>query len=98
MVTSPTETETLAYRINLHRRDDRNKVDTKLSIKKAFVMRHNFIFIEILKNFYLIFTTIEQNIKHILINESEDDQILKQFYLEEFRRSEKIPKDLVFLK
>ena len=98
MITSPTDTETLASRINLQRWDVHNKVDTKLSIKMAFVMRHDFIFIEILKNFYLIFTTIEQNIKHILTNESEDDHFLKQFYLYKFRRSEKIAKNLFFLK
>lgn len=102
MIPSPTDTEALANRINLHTRDAHNKVDTRLSIKMAFVMRHDFIYIDILKNFYLIFTTIEQNIDHILTYECDDAQflkarqILKQFYMNEFRRSEKIAKDLAF--
>lgn len=102
MIPSPTDTEALANRINLHTRDAHNKVDTRLSIKMAFVMRHDFIYIDILKNFYLIFNTIEQNIDHILTYESNDDrllksrQILKQFYIDEFRRSDNISKDLAF--
>ncbi|CAL9737704.1 heme-binding protein Hmx1p [Monosporozyma servazzii] len=103
MIPSPTDTEALANRINLHTRDAHNKIDTKLSIKMAFVMRHDFIYIDILKTFYLIFQTIESNIDSILI--SNDDlqsqrtrDILNQFFVNEFRRTDKIYQDLSFFK
>lgn len=103
MIPSPTDTEALANRINLHTRDAHNKIDTRLSIKMAFVMRHDFIYIDILKTFYLIFQTIESNIDSILI--SNDDlqsqrtrDILNQFFVNEFRRTDKINQDLSFFK
>lgn len=103
MIPSPTDTEALANRINLHTRDAHNKVDTRLSIKMAFVMRHDFIYIDILKNFFLIFYTIESNINSILnCDESDNEQlfrtreILNQFYVNEFRRTDKTAQDLHF--
>lgn len=102
MIPSPTDTEALANRINLHTRDAHNKIDTRLSIKMAFVMRHDFIYIDILKTFYLIFHTIETNIDSILISKGDNLQlertrdILNQFFVDEFRRTDKINQDLLF--
>lgn len=103
MIPSPTDTEALANRINLHTRDAHNKVDKRVSLKFALVMRHDFIYIDLLKDFYLIFYLIENKIDLILSNGTTDDtqlirtkEILKQFYVDKFRRSEAIAKDLRF--
>lgn len=109
MLPLPTDTEALANRINFHTRDLHNKIDKRAAIKFAFVIRHKYIYIELLKTYLQIFNVIESNIDRILetskglekgteINDTlRCAEILDHFFIDEFRRKDPLIKDLNFL-
>ncbi|CCK68707.1 Hmx1p KNAG_0B02640 [Huiozyma naganishii CBS 8797] len=98
-IPSPTDTDALANRINFHTRDLHNEVDKAFSVKFMMALRHSFIYTDILKTFYTVFGTVEQRIDELIASEGGDGvgAILGEFYVPEFRRADKIKRDLVFL-
>ncbi|SCU99339.1 LAFA_0G23420g1_1 [Lachancea sp. 'fantastica'] len=101
-IPAPTDVGALANRINFHTRDQHNKIDAQMSVKFAFAMKHGFIYRQGILAFYYVFQAIEQEIDRILENaqtqqEVQTREILKQFWVDDFRRSDKILKDLELL-
>ncbi|SMN19880.1 similar to Saccharomyces cerevisiae YLR205C HMX1 ER localized heme oxygenase, involved in heme degradation during iron starvation and in the oxidative stress response [Maudiozyma saulgeensis] len=99
-IPSPTDIGALANRINLHTRDAHNKIDKAMSLNIAFALRHRFIYEDIIKTYFVVFSTIEDNVDNILINDpnSQTAIILKSFYVDEFRRKPQLLKDLKILR
>lgn len=102
IIPSPTDIGALANRINFHTRDAHNKINTFMGIKMAIAMRHGFIYRQGILAYYYVFDAIEQEIDRLLndaVSEKELQAcgILKQFWLEDFRRSTQIYKDLKLL-
>ncbi|CEP62578.1 Hmx1p LALA0_S05e08746g [Lachancea lanzarotensis] len=101
-IPAPTDVGALANRINFHTRDQHNKIDAQMSVKFAFAMKHGFIYRQGILAFYYIFQAIEQEIDRILENaetkqELQTKEILNQFWVDDFRRSDKILQDLEVL-
>lgn len=97
-IPSPTDVGALANRINLHTRDAHNKIDKAMSINIAFALRHRFIYEDIIKTYFEIFSTIENKIDSILETDSQTATILRSFYMDEFRRKPQLLKDLNILR
>ncbi|CAI4046411.1 hypothetical protein SKDZ_12G2390 [Saccharomyces kudriavzevii ZP591] len=102
IIPSPTDVGALANRINFHTRDAHNKINTFMGIRMAIAMRHGFIYRQGILAYYYVFDAIEQEIDRLLhgpVTEKElqTSTILKQFWLEDFRRSTQIYKDLKLL-
>lgn len=99
-IPSPTDVGALANRINFHTRDAHNKIDKSLSLNIAFALRHSFIYEDILKTYYRVFSILENEIDNILINkpESQAATILNGFYIDDFRRKPQLIKDLKLLR
>ncbi|GMM56360.1 Hmx1 protein [Maudiozyma humilis] len=95
-IPSPTDVGALANRINLHTRDAHNKIDKAMSVNVAFALRHRFIYIDVLKTYYVVFSTIEAEIDTILATapDSQTAAILRAFYVPEFRRAAPLLSDL----
>ncbi|EDO17066.1 hypothetical protein Kpol_530p36 [Vanderwaltozyma polyspora DSM 70294] len=98
-IPSPTDVGALANRINFETRDFHNKVSAFMGIRLALALKHGFIYREGLVVFYHIFNTIETEIDLVLNNQDDSQMklILSSFYLDEFRRKDKILKDLELL-
>ncbi|SCU92552.1 LANO_0E01310g1_1 [Lachancea nothofagi CBS 11611] len=101
-IPSPTDVGALANRINFHTRDQHNKIDGQMSVKFAFAMKHGFIYRQGILAYYYIFNAIEQEIDRIFEHaetpeELQTRDILKQFWVDDFRRSDKIFQDLELL-
>ncbi|EJS42674.1 hmx1p [Saccharomyces arboricola H-6] len=102
IIPSPTDVGALANRINFRTRDAHNKINTFMGIKLAIAMRHGFIYRQGILAYYYVFDAIEQEIDRLLNDavtekELQASAILKQFWLEDFRRSTQIYKDLKLL-
>lgn len=102
IIPSPTDVGALANRINFQTRDAHNKINTFMGIKMAIAMRHGFIYRQGILAYYYVFDAIEQEIDRLLNDpvteeELQTSTILKQFWLEDFRRSTQIYKDLKLL-
>ncbi|SCU81425.1 LAME_0B07030g1_1 [Lachancea meyersii CBS 8951] len=101
-IPAPTDVGALANRINFHTRDQHNKIDGQMSVKFAFAMKHGFIYRQGILAFFYIFQAIEQEIDRILAQAHTEEEvqtrnILKQFWVDDFRRSDKILQDLELL-
>lgn len=101
-IPSPTDVGALANRINFHTRDAHNKINTYMSIRLAFALKHGFIYRQGILAYYHIFDAIEQEVDRLLMDPQNEKElqmqsILRQFWLEEFRRSNQIFKDLELL-
>ncbi|CAB4253963.1 similar to Saccharomyces cerevisiae YLR205C HMX1 ER localized heme oxygenase, involved in heme degradation during iron starvation and in the oxidative stress response [Maudiozyma barnettii] len=99
-IPSPTDIGALANRINLHTRDAHNKIDKAMSLNIAFALRHRFIYEDIIKTYYIVFSAIENKIDEIInmAPTSQTATILKSFYVEDFRRKPQLLKDLNILR
>lgn len=101
-IPSPTDVGALANRINFHTRDAHNKINAYMSVRIAFAMRHGFIYRQGILTFYHIFDAIEQELDRLLQDpqtpeELQMQSVLRQFWVEEFRRSNRIFSDLEVL-
>lgn len=97
-IPSPTDIGALANRINLHTRDAHNKIDKAMSINIAFALRHRFIYEDIIKTYFEIFSKIEDKIDSIMATDTPTSKILHSFYMDEFRRKPQLLKDLNILR
>lgn len=109
MIPLPTDTDALGNRINFYTRDLHNKIDKKAAIKFAFVIRHRFIYVELLKTYLQIFNVIERKIDEILLQSDNLEKsqnteerlrcanILNHFFVNSFRRKGPLIADLQFL-
>ena len=98
----PTDVGALANRINFHTRDAHNKVNAYMSVRLAFALKHGFIYRQGILAFYHIFDAVEQELDRLLNDPQNDEErqmqhVLRQFWLEEFRRTNRIFKDLEVL-
>lgn len=94
----PTDTDALANRINFHTRDAHNKIDKTMSLKIGMALRHSFIYSDLLRTYYTVFSTLEKNIDNILEDSNNPaNPILSQFFIDKFRRTSQLRKDLEFL-
>lgn len=101
-IPSPTDVGALANRINFHTRDAHNKVNAYMSVRIAFALKHGFIYRQGILAFYHIFEAVEQELDRLLqdpqtVEEKQMQHVLSQFWIEEFRRSGRIFKDLELL-
>lgn len=101
-IPSPTDVGALANRINFHTRDAHNKINAYMSVRIAFALRHGFIYRQGILTFYHIFDAIEQELDRLLQDpqteeESQMQNVVRQFWVEEFRRSHRIFRDLEVL-
>ena len=98
-IPSPTDVGALANRINLHTRASHNKIDKAMSVNVAFALRHRFIYEDVLKTYYVVFSAIESEIESILTDSPDSPiaGILRQFYVKEFRRKDALLSDLRIL-
>ncbi|QLG73426.1 hypothetical protein HG535_0E05100 [Zygotorulaspora mrakii] len=101
-IPAPTDIGALANRINFHTRDAHNKINAYMSVRLAFALKHGFIYRQGILAYYHIFDAIEQEIDRLMMDpqgakEVQVQGILRQFWLEEFRRSGQIFKDLEVL-
>ncbi|SCU89206.1 LADA_0E14224g1_1 [Lachancea dasiensis] len=102
VIPSPTDVGALANRINFHTREQHNEIGLQMGVKFAFAMRHGFIYRQGVLAYYYAFNAIEQEIDRILENATTQEEIqtrdiLQQFWVDEFRRSDMIFKDLELL-
>lgn len=101
-IPAPTDVGALANRINFHTRDAHNKVNAYMSVRLAFALKHGFIYRQGILAFYHIFDAVEQELDRLLNDPQNDEErqmqhVLRQFWLEEFRRTNRIFKDLEVL-
>ncbi|QLQ79168.1 hypothetical protein HG537_0B05160 [Torulaspora globosa] len=101
-IPSPTDVGALANRINFHTRDAHNKINAYMSVRIAFALKHGFIYRQGVLTFYHIFDAIEQELDRLLQDPQTPEEIqmqnvLRQFWVEEFRRSHRIFRDLEVL-
>lgn len=101
-IPSPTDVGALANRINFHTRDAHNKVNAYMSVRIAFALKHGFIYRQGILAFYHVFDAVEQEQDRLMQNPQTDEEkqmqhVLGQFWLEEFRRTGRIFKDLEVL-
>lgn len=104
-IPSPTDIGALANRINFETRDFHNRINAYMSIRLAIALRHGFIYRQGLAAFYHIFGAIEAEIDHLLAIEKsiattkqlKTKKILQKFYVDEFRRKDRIYEDLTLL-
>lgn len=101
-IPSPTDVGALANRINFSTRDMHNKINTYMSLKMAFAMKHGFIYRQGILAYYFIFHAIEEEIDRLLTdaNSPKDvrmKEVLEQFWFEDFRRADKLVLDLQVL-
>lgn len=101
-VPSPTDVGALANRINFHTRDAHNKINAYMSVRLAFALKHGFIYRQGILTYYHIFDAIEQELDRLMQDARTEEEIqiqdvLRQFWVEEFRRSNRIFRDLEVL-
>lgn len=99
---SPTDVGALANRINFYTRDAHNKINAYMSIRLAFALKHGFIYRQGILTYYHVFDAIEQELDRLMQDPQTDEErqmqnVLRQFWVEEFRRSNRIFKDLEVL-
>lgn len=101
-IPAPTDIGALANRINFHTRDAHNKINAYMSVRLAFALRHGWIYRQGILAYYYIFEAVEQELNR-LINYPQNDKelqmqnVLKQFWMENFKRTDKIFQDLKML-
>lgn len=101
-IPSPTDVGALANRINFHTRDAHNKINAYMSVRLAFALKHGFIYRQGILTYYHIFDAIEQELDRLMQDahteqELQIQDVLRQFWVEEFRRSNRIFRDLEVL-
>lgn len=73
-----------------------------MSVRLAFALKHGFIYRQGILAFYYIFQAVEQELDRLMTQahtekELQVQNILKQFWMEDFRRTDKIFQDLSML-
>lgn len=101
-IPSPTDVGALANRINFHTRDAHNKINAYMSVRLAFALKHGFIYRQGILTYYHIFDAIEQELDRLMQDARTEEEVqiqdvLRQFWVEEFRRSNRIFRDLEVL-
>ncbi|GAV55178.1 hypothetical protein ZYGR_0AS05020 [Zygosaccharomyces rouxii] len=101
-IPAPTDVGALANRINFHTRDAHNKINAYMSVRLAFALKHGWIYRQGILAYYYVFQAIEQELDRIMScarNEKEIQMqnILQEFWMDDFRRTDKIYQDLTML-
>ena len=101
-VPAPTDVGALANRINFHTRDAHNKINAYMSVRLAFALKHGFVYRQGILAFYYIFQAVEQELDRLMLHpqtekEQQMQNVLKQVWMEDFRRTDKIFQDLTML-
>lgn len=101
-VPAPTDVGALANRINFHTRDAHNKINAYMSVRLAFALKHGWIYRQGILAYYYVFQAIEQELDRIMSyarneKETQMQNILGKFWMDDFRRTDRIFQDLTML-